>query len=407
MSTEIRPVRSEDEWRQHAFAAAYAFNGDRSDEAADRKLDYYKWDWTLAAFDGAQVVAGLVVIPFETYFAGVSIPTGGVASVSCLPERRRGGYVGALLRAALARMRDAGQPLAQLYTPHYSLYRKYGWELAGRMMSYAFPPKMTKLRLPVPGGSLSRITADDWETLDDLYRRHYAYRIGALNRSEARWRTQKFRAFGHPQDAVIWRNAEGQPRAYAIYRSVHRPAPGSPFGETTLRVEDWLALDSGGYSAILQYLLNHDLVNQIVLLAGSDEPLAEALEEPFHVKEPPGAWFGPMIRIVDLPAAIAARPARPQADGHSLSIAITDTVAPWNTGTWHIDCSGGRMAAERTNTPAGLEIDIRTLAPLYNGFVRAAEAARIGTVRVLDVNAIAAATDIFSTEHAPYCPDDF
>src|SRR5512143_3938832 len=118
MNIEIRPPKSGAEWERHSFIAAYAFNGDRSETGLARRMEYYDRDWALAAFDDGEMVAGLVAIPFEQYFAGAVIPTGGIASVSCLPERRRGGYVGQLLRHSLASMRDAGQPLSMLWTPH-------------------------------------------------------------------------------------------------------------------------------------------------------------------------------------------------------------------------------------------------------------------------------------------------
>ena len=407
MAIEIRPVRTEEEWRQHAFIAAYAFNGDRGDEARERKAAYYQWDWTLAAFDAGELAAGLVIVPFEQYVNGGRVPVGGIASVSCLPERRRGGYVSQLLRQSLATMRDAGQPLSLLATPHFSLYRKYGYEIAGRHISYAFPPKTAKLRLPAPRGSYRRVTPDDWQILDGLHDAHYSSRNGALARSEARWRTQVFHALGLPHDAVVWTNTAGEARGYAVYRTANRPSPSLPWGETTLRVEDWVALDAGAYAAILQYLLNHDLVHQIVLLASPDEPFADAFEEPFHIKEPPGAWIGHMLRLVDVPRALEARPALPQASGCAVTIALTDESAPWNAGTWHIECLEGRVAAERTNTAPELEMDVCALAPIYNGFTKPIDAVRLGAVRVHNPAGVAAATRIFATSFAPYCPDDF
>jgi predicted acetyltransferase len=407
MGIEVRQVRTDEEWRQHAFVAAYAFNGDRGDDARDRKAEYYQREWTLAAFDGDELIAGLVVIPFEQHMHGAKIPLGGIASVSCLPERRRGGYVSALLRHALASMRDAGQVLSGLWTPHYSLYRKYGWEMANRLISYSFAPKVTRLRTPAREGRARRVTADDWALLDQIRTEHISDRNGGLSRSESRWRSQTFRAFGHPHDAVVWEDQTGAARGYAVYRVSHRQSASLPWGETTLRVEDWVALDASAYAGILQYLLNHDLVDQIVLTASADEPFPDMLQEPVHVKQPPSAWFGPMLRLVDLQRALQARPTLPQADGQAITVALTDPTAPWNEGTWRIEARDGGLGAERTGLPADLEMDARALAPIYNGFTRPAEAVRVGSVRVISPQAIGAATQIFATSFAPYCPDDF
>jgi predicted acetyltransferase len=114
-----------------------------------------------------------------------------------------------------------------------------------------------------------------------------------------------------------------------------------------------------------------------------------------------------MLRIIDVPRAVAARPALPQASGKSVTIALTDAHAPWNAGTWQIECSDGRLTAEATNAKPQLEMDISALAPIYNGFTKPVDAARVGTVQVHDANALAALADIFSVSFAPYCPDDF
>ncbi len=373
-----------------------------------RRAAYYDRDWCLGIFDGPELVAGLVVLPFGYYVNGAQIPLGGVASVSCLPERRREGFVGALLRHTLAAMREAGQPLSGLYTPHYSLYRGYGWEIANRIVSYAFSPKTTALRLPVPPGRYRRVGAGDWRELDAIYTAYAASSNGGLVRPERWWRNNVLRHYGREErDAVVWSNAAGEPRGYAVYRSSHQSVPGSPFGETTLRVVDWVVLDAKAYMAILGYLRGHDLSTRIVMLASQDEPFADAFEEPMHIAEPPGAWFGMMLRLVDVQQALEARPALPQASGRGVTIAVSDDAAPWNAGTWRVECSEGRISAEPTEAAPEIEMDVRALAPLYNGFTKPADAVRVGQVRAHSRAAVEAATDIFATSFAPFCPDDF
>jgi predicted acetyltransferase len=408
MSVEVRPIWTDDEFERHAFISHYAFMGDRSPEAVERRSHYYPREWCLGAFDGSELVAGLVIMPFEQYLNGAAIPMGGIASVSCLPERRRGGFVKALLVEALAKMRADGRPTSALYTPHYSLYRKYGWEIAGRTMTYAFPPKTTKPRLPAPDGRWRRIGADDWRELDAVYSAHYGARNGGLKRDEPRWRLHVFSDYGKGErDAAVWTNSAGEARAYAVYHITKKPSPTMPWPETTLRVDDWAALDSEGYAALLSYLLGHDLVNRILMLGGQDEPLADAVEEPVRFEEPPGAWLGQMLRLVDVQRSIEARPALPQASGQGVTLGLTDTSAPWNAGTWRIEASEGRMACERTNATAVAKMDVRALASMYNGFLKPADAVRTGSITSATNEAIEALTDLFAVRFSPYCADDF
>ena len=110
---------------------------------------------------------------------------------------------------------------------------------------------------------------------------------------------------------------------------------------------------------------------------------------------------------VDLPAAVAARPALAQASGYAVTIALTDVAAPWNAGTWRIACSDRAMTAERTNTAPQLEMDICALAPIYNGYTKPIDAARVGSITVVDAGALDELESLLATSFTPYCPDDF
>jgi predicted acetyltransferase len=409
MGIEFRRVRDDAEARAHAAVAEYAFNNEVSDAGIERRLAWYERDWCFAAFDGKELVAGLTVIPFEQYMHGARIPLGGVASVSALPERRRSGLAGGLLRHALAEMRDAGQPLSALWTPHYSLYRRYGWELASRTISYSFPPKVAKLRLPPPdGGSYRRARPGDWHLLADLHERHAASRNGAMARPERYWRRIVLHEGASDERfAVVWSNARAEPRGYAVYRARYRPGGPGPMGETVLRVADWAALDPGAYAAIMEYLRGHDLADRIVLRASSDEPLPAVFDEPVHLGQPPGGWSGVMLRLVDVRRALELRPALPQASGKSLVVELTDGAAPWNAGTWRIEASEGRISVEPSAAPAGLAMDVQALAPIWNGFTKPVDAARAGQIEVRDERALADATDLFAVAWSPYTPEDF
>ena len=407
MSIEVRRLKDDAEFEAYLHAAIYAFNSARDGTQLERYHQLYDREWCLGAFDGGQLVAGLAIVPFEQHMLGARIPLGGIATVASLPERRRGGYVGALLRQALVEMRDAGQPLSGLYTPHFSLYRRFGWEIANRMTSYAFGPKTICTRIPRPEGSFRRIAPDDWRELASLREPFAATRNGAMVRTEQRWRAHVFSEYLRgSHDVVIWSNAAGEPRGYAAYVQQHR-STGDPFGETVLRVIDWVAFDVDDYSALLNYLMSHDLADRIILVVSEDEPVLAAFDEPVHVKQPPGAWTGMLLRLVDLPLAIEARPASADTSGLEVTIAVTDVAAPWNAGTWRIVCGEGRMAAERTSSTPELETDATALAPIYNGFTHPAEAARVGQLVVHEPRALERMARMFATPFRPFCPDDF
>jgi predicted acetyltransferase len=407
MSIIVRPIDNDAEAAQHGFISAYAFDGDRSEAAMALRSEYYPRDWLLGAFDGQELVAGLAIIPFEQFFEGVRIALGGIASVSCLPERRRQGFVGALLREALVRMHEAGQPLSALHTPHPALYRRFGWETAGRAALYAFAPKRARPRVRPNGGAWRRVDAASWAELNSVYETHYAPRNGALSRDERRWRNHVFSDYGKgTHDAAVWFGDGGRARAYVVYRTQRKPVAGSFLAETTLRVIDWCALDAEAYAAVIGYLAGHDLADKVIMFAPAEEPLGLALDDPSCIETPTALWHGPMLRIVDVPHAIEARAAGVGGHGIEVVIEVGDETAPWNAGRWRIAAHAGRLSCVRSSQPAAAAMDVRGLAAIYNGATCPEDAVRAGLIEA-DRRALDALTALFATTYAPFCADDF
>lgn len=407
VTREIRPLRSGDEMAQYAALRAYAFNDDRSEEALARFPAMYRREWCMGVFEDGTLVAALTIIPFEQYINGGRVPLGGVATVASAPERRRSGNAGALLRAALETMRERGQALSALYTPHYSLYRRYGWEIASSIASTSFPPNLMRVRGPEGGGHVQRVGPDAWPRLDRVYTERYRQANGAMVRDEHRWRYHILSRDGTgARDAAIWVDDDGRDTGYVVYATRYRQT-GQPRGETVLRVHDWAALDAAAYAGLLRYLLAHDLVDTVTMRSSPDEPLPLMFDEPRHIASPRHLWFGMMLRIVDVERAIAARPSLPQASGLGTVLGLTDDAAPWNAGRWRVSADGACMRAERTTDEPELLMDARALAAVYNGFLAPADAVRCGMIDALTPAAVARLTSLFAVSAPPYCADDF
>jgi len=60
------------------------------------------------------VVAALVLYPLHAFVRGAKLPVTGIGSVAVSPEHRRRGLGDALIRAALAEMRERGDALSML-----------------------------------------------------------------------------------------------------------------------------------------------------------------------------------------------------------------------------------------------------------------------------------------------------
>ena len=413
MAIAIRPVTEDDAERAH-FILAYSFTADRSDEGRARMQHVESMGPLYALYDDGEMAACLRILPLRMFIHGASIPLGGVAGVACLPEHRRKGYVGQLLRHALTRMREQDQPLSALYTPHPSLYRRYGWMIASSQLSHSIKPKEIALATPArPTGHAYRVTEEEWPTIADLYRRFASQRNGYLDRDERWWKEALFRRLYDEKrrlnDVAVWSNGEGQPRGYLSYHSTSvRPPDGPPADKLT--VEEFVALDSDAYTGLLRYLLAHDLADQITWWSPIDDPLTVAIDEPGRVKRE--HHYGFMLRIVDMEKAVAARPPAIDAPEGAFTVHVADPSAPWNRGVWRIECSGparrgGRLTATRADGTADLSTDAGTYAAMYNGYLRPSEAARSGLAEVDDPRATALADRILAADYPPHSPEFF
>jgi len=85
-----------------------------------------------------------------------------------------------------------------------------------------------------------------------------------------------------------------------------------------------------------------------------------------------------MLRVVDVEAAVAARPAGPGAPDGAFTVSLADAACPWNQGTWRIENVGGRLSAKRADGAGDLAMEAATFGGLYTGFMRASDALRSG-----------------------------
>ncbi|MGA2285790.1 MAG: GNAT family N-acetyltransferase [Dehalococcoidia bacterium] len=408
MTLEIRPVRDE-ELADFIFANAYAFNQDRRPEAlaetVARSRAYVPLEWSLAGFLDGRLVAGMRIIPLTMRIDGAPLAMAAIGGVASLPEHRRRGHVGALLKRALADMRERGQMLSALYTPHVPLYRRYGWEIAARNMRLTFAPKEVKTLVDPPShGQFRRVTADEWQTLNDLYEAYSAERNCVLVRSESWWRDWVFGRERDAPDAALWEDGAGRPRGYVLYYTRRAELPDRPWPSSRLWVRELATQDGDAYVALVNYLLSHDIHEKIEWLASPEEPLLSLLDDPQRVRTE--AWSALMLRIVDVPAALRARGCPAQAEGRFV-LDVRDGIAPWNEGTWRVEAQGGRLEVTADGGPADLVTDAATLAPIFNGHLSAREAARIGRLGVESEKALDAASAVFSVRHPPFCFDWF
>ena len=358
---------------------------------------------TVLLEDG-EIVASLKVYPFTIRISGALVPMGGVSAVSCLPEARRKGYVGQLLRHSLEKMRESGTPLSALYTPHPALYRKYGWMTAAGNLKFTWHPKRVSAYNPSAArGRVTRVTEEDWPLIAGIYERFSAGRTGQHLRSEKWWKEAVFRMVYDDDrklyDVAVWYDDAGEPSGYLSYSSTRDPA-----GSTKVWLREFVPVTGAAYQGLLRFLLTHDLADEIVWYGPAEDPLAYAVDDAGPVKRE--FVDDMMLRVVDVEKAVAARPAGPGAPDGAVTIAITDAAAPWNTGRWQIESAGGRLSAKKDAGSGDLAMEAATFAAVYDGYMKASEAVRSGLAEG-DAGAAKLADRLFASEYPPNGSDFF
>ena len=391
MASEIRVLRDEDleRWKQ---VESVAFMD--TIENTSSFADHMKPEWTLAAFDGGVLQASVSSVPYRLGLEGTEVAMGGVTAVACMPEYRRQGLVGELLRQTLVRSRDRGEPLSGLWTPHPALYRRYGWEVATDMVEHVFAPKSIALEPgPAGGGRVVRRTADGWAEADRAMRQWTGRRNSALIRDESRWKAVLTLP---PRELFTFVGESGQPEGHALLR-----IETAPEGKV-LHVPELVALTEAAHRALWTLVLSHDLVQKVHYWGSSDDPLLDTLADPSPVER--RLHRGLLLRVVDITEAMVKRPA--YADGR-LVIRVLDDACPWNAGTWEIASAGSHLSAERCDDEPMLTVDARALAQLYNGYRSATNLVRTGRIEAHHPRAVAIADILFAMRTPPFCGDDF
>ncbi len=409
LETEIRPItEAERARRDFVFRTAFALP-DRftaSPEPADLHGSERTDRW-LAAFANGEMAACMLTLPLVTWINGAPIPLGGVSAVSSLPEYRRLGLTGAMLRRALADMRDRGEVLSGLFTPHVPLYTSFGWEPASQNLSHSFATKQIALRRSLaPAGHYVRTSPDDWRRLDAAWRRFIADPVLSncqIERDEQWWRAVVFneRNGAAGRDLVAWADEHDEWQGWLCFREDDlRPAV---YG-TRLNVRELVALTPAAMQQLTAFLLRHDRAVEVSYFTSDDGVLRTMLADPTPVKSALRERL--LLRVVDLPAAVSLRPSATGQPAR-VTLAIEDRDAPWNAGTWRIEAKNGHIQAAVTGDAAQAAMSINTFATLFNGYHDAGQAARAGTLEVRDRAVIGALDAIFAVAARPQIIDGF
>jgi predicted acetyltransferase len=410
MNDSVMPItvaRAED-FDELARMLGHLFHGTLEPESHEVERGIFEPERTLLVRDGAELVGSASAFTRELGVPGGAVPAAHVTMVGVVPTHRRRGLLTGLMRRQLREIRDAArEPVAVLWASEGRIYPRFGYGLAAQRL--AMECDTVELRVPEPASAAGRLRlvppAARQPELARLYDRLRVDRPGWSSRDDRWWRYVLSDPAAHRGGAtelrlVAYDGPDGLD-GYALWRTKDEGDRGGPRALTI--AHEVVAATPEAYLALWRMLLSIDLTRRLSFRAGAvDEPLLRLVNEPRRL----GAQLvdALWVRLVDVPAALAARR---YATALDVVIEVTDELFPENAGRWRLSGGPDGASCTRTDRPAQLGCDVRSLGELYLGGAGPTALAATGRVRELAPGALAAAGPAFGWHRAPAAMEMF
>jgi predicted acetyltransferase len=401
---DIRALSSAEELRAAFAPLEQVFAFELTNDVLEREQQFQPPERFLVAAVDGQIVGSAAALPFGLTVPGGTVPASGITSVAVLPTYRRRGVMSTLLERQLAECQERGEPVAILWASEGSIYGRFGFGLA--TFSVDIDADRSHLRLADAGVEVeSRLVANDeaLRAIPPIYERARARTVGMLDRPRRWWEAKALVApeYSARRDAPPLRwvvlAVDGKDQAYAGYRLHTSWEDGLPAGR--LQVLEAIGATPEAVIELWRWLAGIDLVERIeARRLPIDHPLVLRIPEParLRMRVGDGVW----LRVVDVPAALAARTLLGDV---SVVVDLADERCPWNAGRWRIDAGG----AARTRRVAELRLGASELGAAYLGGFTFRQLGDAGRVEELRRGAIERADTLFRADRAPWCPEVF
>ncbi|MFK0250568.1 GNAT family N-acetyltransferase [Amycolatopsis azurea] len=390
---QIRPTTGDDSglFADTLFAAFARFPDSAGETWSALEMDR----GLFATTDDGRPVGTASAYSFELTLPGEAVvPVSGVTAVGVLPTHRRRGALSAMMRRQLADFRARGEFLSVLLASEAVIYRRFGYGPATYTHRLTVQRHLAAFAAPeTDGGSIELLRrAECGEILEEVYDRYRRTRPGALSRPHHWWTAGAGQApiSAAPRYVAVHRDADGVPDGYASYSHTE---------PSTLTVDETIAVDDAVGTALARFLLEHDLITQVVFKhCPPDHPLRWQLED-FRAADPGGDTDWLWVRLLDIPRALTARGWF--ADGEL--VLDVDDAALGEHGRHLLTVRGGEADCVPTDREPDLSLDVSDLGSIYLGGTAPSTLVRAGRVRAHRPGAAALADALFRAERPPHC----
>jgi predicted acetyltransferase len=404
MAIEVAACSSPEEIVPAISAVFHYFGVAPTPPTPDRFIPFVEPSRAFAARENAEVVGGCASFPFELTVPGGVVRTAGLTVVGVLPTHRRRGILKKMMRAQLDDVHRRGEPVGYLWASEDTIYGQFGYGLASLSGDIEVSKAHTAFARPFESRAEFRLLdeAGALAPMSHVYDRVRLEHPGMIARSAEWWRQRRLAdPESRRQGAGLLNRVvllhDGVPQGYALYRINQQMEAGSSVGHVA--VIEAIGANPEATRDIWRFVFDIDWVARVkAMLLPMDHELFQLVARPrelkFRVHD--GVW----VRLVDLPAALAARKL---GEGDPVVFEVADAFCPWNAGRWRVNAVG----TERTNADAELACDVVALGSVYLGGFTFGQLVRAGRVEERRPGAAARADALFPADRAPWCPEIF
>ena len=351
----------------------------------------------IGAFVDGRMVTHSAAWQFGQWFLGRRVPMAGIGGVTSSPEARGRGLGKQVLRALVDACIEDGDAISVLYPSLPGFYRGLGWEAGGVwLLREVYTEALTALPRPTDDVQVRSFDVEgDSQGVAAVIDRVNKKGHGTLDRGEL-----FHRRLLDPEDDMIQHVVERDGRIVGFLSASKKRATREdghvPF---RLRVHDLVADDHDAWLALWSAIASHAPVcTTTEFLSRPHEPLLDLL--PTNSASPWIESVDWMIRILDAPAAIAAR-GWPTGADVEVHLRITDPWLDRNDGDWVLRVRDGAGSLESGGTGT-VAVDMGTLSTLFSGRAAPVDLAWQGRLVGASDADVAALTEAFRSPQ-PWC----
>ena len=392
----ITPAGADD---HDALVARFEAAMHSTDQPDDNQRALFEPDRALLARDGDTVIGTALTYGRDLSVPGAIVQAAHVTDVSVAATHRRRGVLTRLMRRQLTELPES---VAALWASEPGIYGRFGYAMAGRRVRYR--ADLARARpLPVGDlpGRLREIPAESAAAvLAPILRDHQAHRPGVSGRTHRHWAVTladpvEQRHGATARRIVVHESADGTPDGYLLWRG--RSGWGDTGADSTVVVEELVAVDRHAYRSLWNYVLTLDLVTTVIFdFAAVDEPVRHLLGNPRALR--PSSVDALWLRLVNVPAALTQRRYSASAD---LVLDVVDEFLPANHGRFRFTVDTATARCVPTTDRADVTLPVSVLAAAYLGAVPPTEYAVTGEVRAHTVGAVETLATAFGWPVAP------